>query len=48
MQAADKSIGDRLEELRKTHNQQRQAVITAELLDIIGGYEAASQRPDDT
>lgn len=47
MQAADKSIGDRLEELRKTHNQQRQAVITAELLDIIGGYEAASQRPDD-
>lgn len=47
MQAADKSIGDRLEELRKTHNQQRQSVITAELLDIIGGYEAASQRPDD-
>ncbi|MDF1715434.1 MAG: F0F1 ATP synthase subunit gamma [Antarcticimicrobium sp.] len=47
MQAADKSIGDRIEDLHRTHNQQRQAVITAELLDIIGGFEAASQRPDD-
>lgn len=47
MQAAERSIGDKIDELRKTHQLLRQEVITAELLDIIGGYEAASQRPGD-
>lgn len=47
MQAAERSIGDKIDELRKTHQLLRQEVITAELLDIIGGYEAASQRPEE-
>ncbi|TDK48737.1 F0F1 ATP synthase subunit gamma [Antarcticimicrobium luteum] len=47
MQAAERSIGDKIDELRKTHQLLRQQVITAELLDIIGGYEAAARRPGD-
>jgi F-type H+-transporting ATPase subunit gamma len=40
MQAAERNIGDHLEELGREFNQQRQNSITAELLDIIAGYEA--------
>jgi len=40
MQAAEKNIEERLEELKMTANQVRQNSITAELLDIVGGYEA--------
>ncbi len=47
MQAAERSIGDKLDELRKTHQMLRQQVITAELLDIIGGFEAAEKQPGD-
>lgn len=39
MQAAEKNIQDRLEELRAEFNQQRQNSITAEIMDIIAGYE---------
>jgi F-type H+-transporting ATPase subunit gamma len=40
MQAAEKNIDDRLRELRLAFNQLRQDSITAELLDIVAGYEA--------
>lgn len=40
MQAADRSIADTIDDLHVAHRQKRQNVITAELLDIISGYEA--------
>ncbi len=42
MQAADRSIAEKLEELRVRYRQRRQDVITAELLDLIAGFEAAT------
>lgn len=42
MQAADRSIADKIGDLRVDHRQRRQEVITSELLDIIAGYEAAA------
>ncbi len=40
MQAAEKNIAERLDELRTAFQQQRQAVITEELLDIISGFKS--------
>lgn len=40
MQAAEKNIQDRLDEIRGDYNHLRQTSITAELLDIISGFEA--------
>jgi len=40
MQAAEKNIGERLDELNQQYNHQRQDSITSELLDIVSGYEA--------
>jgi F-type H+-transporting ATPase subunit gamma len=40
MQAAERNIDERLEELERSYNQQRQTAITMELLDIIGGIAA--------
>ena len=40
MQAADKHIGSRLQELYRNYQQLRQKSITEELLDVINGYEA--------
>jgi F-type H+-transporting ATPase subunit gamma len=40
MQAAEKNIEERLEELTNQFHRQRQASITAELLDIVAGFEA--------
>lgn len=42
MQAADRSIAEKLEELRIRYRQRRQDVITAELLDLVAGFEAAT------
>ncbi|NIM50494.1 MAG: F0F1 ATP synthase subunit gamma [Armatimonadetes bacterium] len=42
MQAAERNIEERIQELRKQFHQQRQSSITAELLDIVGGFEALS------
>ncbi|MGI5819659.1 MAG: F0F1 ATP synthase subunit gamma [Armatimonadota bacterium] len=39
MQAAEQNIEERLEELRNTFRQTRQSTITAELLDIVSGFE---------
>jgi F-type H+-transporting ATPase subunit gamma len=40
MQVAEKNIAERLEELRTAYHQQRQSVITEELMDVISGFEA--------
>jgi len=42
MQAAESNIEDRLEELNSEYHRRRQASITMELLDIVGGFEAIS------
>jgi F-type H+-transporting ATPase subunit gamma len=43
MQGAEKNIADRLAELQEQFRQQRQTAITAELLDIVAGFEALTQ-----
>jgi len=40
MQAAERNIDERLEELNASYRQQRQNAITAELLDVVAGYQA--------
>ncbi len=40
MQAAEKNIDEKKEEVRTRYNQKRQSSITSELLDIVGGFEA--------
>ena len=40
MQRAEKNIEERLEELQRQYQQQRQMTITEELLDIVSGFEA--------
>ncbi|MBD3184265.1 F0F1 ATP synthase subunit gamma [Candidatus Poribacteria bacterium] len=42
MQSAEKNIEERLEELNSQYHVQRQSAITAELLDIVAGFEAVS------
>jgi F-type H+-transporting ATPase subunit gamma len=39
MQAAEKNIKERLEELNKQYHHQRQSSITSELLDIVSGFK---------
>lgn len=43
MEAAEKNIDERLDDLQTRHNRVRQASITAELLDINTGYQALSE-----
>lgn len=45
MQAAEKNIEERLDDLNADYRQQRQNAITGELLDIVGGFEALNQSP---
>ena len=40
MQIAQKNIAERLEELNRQYQQQRQTAITNELIDIVSGFEA--------
>lgn len=40
MQAAEKNLADRLEEVTMSHRRARQSVITSELLDVVSGFEA--------
>ena len=42
MQAADSSIAEKLEEMQISYRLSRQDAISAELLDLIAGYQAAS------
>lgn len=44
MQAAEKNIQDRLDELSATFHQIRQTAITEEILDVIAGFEALADR----
>jgi F-type H+-transporting ATPase subunit gamma len=44
MQAAEKNIGEKLDELRISFNQQRQTAITEELLDVVSGFEALKDK----
>lgn len=46
MQSAQKNVTELLDDLRGEYRRTRQSSITAELLDIIGGFEAA-KRPSD-
>lgn len=50
MQVAEKNISERLEELRTAYHQQRQSVITEELMDVISGFEALTgdDKPEET
>lgn len=40
MQAAEKNIEERLDELNGAFNKKRQSAITEELLDVVTGFEA--------
>ncbi len=44
MQNAERNIQERLDELTTAYHHQRQNTITAELLDIVSGFEAVQQR----
>ncbi|MBD3427077.1 MAG: F0F1 ATP synthase subunit gamma [Candidatus Omnitrophica bacterium] len=44
MQAAEKNIEEKMDELRSLYNHLRQSSITAELLDIISGFEALEKK----
>jgi len=44
MQAAEKNINERLDELRTSYQHERQAAITEELLDIISGFKAVRRK----
>jgi F-type H+-transporting ATPase subunit gamma len=40
MQAAERNISERLEDLHMQYNRLRQASITEEIMDIVSGFEA--------
>lgn len=46
MQRAEKNIGERLEELRRAYHQIRQEQITSEVLEVVAGFEVASQQKE--
>ncbi|TVS11194.1 MAG: hypothetical protein EA424_24140 [Planctomycetaceae bacterium] len=43
MQAAEKNVEERLEELTSQYHRRRQNTITEELLDVTAGFELLSQ-----
>jgi F-type H+-transporting ATPase subunit gamma len=47
MQAAEKNINERLDELTSHYQQARQTAITEELLDIISGFKALRKKASD-
>ena len=42
MQAAERNIEERREDLQQLYRQRRQETITRELLDVVSGFEAVS------
>lgn len=42
MQAAEKNLDERLEEMTGRYRRERQSLITAELLELVSGYAAES------
>jgi len=47
MQVAEKNIDERIEELDARFQHQRQSSITAELLDIVAGFEALTEEKEE-
>jgi F-type H+-transporting ATPase subunit gamma len=47
MQAAEKNIEDRMEQLHTEYHHLRQSSITEELLDVVAGYETLSEGADN-
>lgn len=45
MQAAEKNISERLDQLKTVFQQERQAAITEELLDIVSGFRSLRRKP---
>lgn len=43
MQAAEKNLADRLDEVTMSYRRARQTVITSELLDVVSGFEAITK-----
>ncbi|GAG38988.1 unnamed protein product, partial [marine sediment metagenome] len=43
MQAAEKNIEERIDQLRLRFHRHRQSAITEELLDVVAGFEVLSQ-----
>jgi F-type H+-transporting ATPase subunit gamma len=43
MQAAEKNLADRLDEVTMSYRRARQTAITSELLDVVSGFEAITQ-----
>ena len=48
MQAAEKNINERLDELKTVYQHERQAAITEELLDIISGFKAVKRSEENS
>ncbi|HKK29589.1 MAG TPA: F0F1 ATP synthase subunit gamma, partial [Alphaproteobacteria bacterium] len=48
MQAAERNINDRLDELTAQYRKKRQESITTELMDIVSGFEAMAGAEDTT
>ncbi len=48
MQAAEKNINERLEELKTAYQHERQAAITDELLDIISGFKSVRAKNEES
>lgn len=46
MQAAERNLDERLEQVTQQYRRARQSVITAELLDVVAGFEAITARSD--
>jgi F-type H+-transporting ATPase subunit gamma len=47
MQAAERNVDERLDELTSRYHTERQTTITAELLDIVSGVEPLSAAPPE-
>lgn len=47
MQAADRNLADKVEEVTMSYRRARQTVITSELLDVVSGFEAMTQPGTD-
>jgi len=47
MQSAERNIAEKLEEMNTDYRHERQSAITAELLDVIAGYEAVREQAHD-
>lgn len=47
LQAAEKNIGEIIEDTKKLYNQKRQTTVTSELLDVVSGYKALKRMKEE-